>query len=1044
MGVCKSKNQQPQPELIIKTITWQRDSHGLFDYECKDNERKQLKAIGSFSLMRNEVNIDVKYDEEDNQLEESKEEEIPQTQIAKIVEKNGGYWMFHSSTVEEEEEDLDKNPELKLWRIVKYCKVQNGNVSGYKLQPDDIIKLGRIRFKVREIQSPAYRKMLARQKAKSKKFNQVNNLTRNSGSVRIMKKKSNEVTETDNYQQEFGVAENDANFFLGGPLPSNVIVPKGKEVSAPLIIRETSQTSNGMPLCRICLSEDNDLINPLFSPCKCKGSMKHIHLTCLQEWLNSRKVTKETAISKTFFWKNLECELCKTLFPNHIKTGDNKNFFLRVIQYELPTFQEGEEPSYVVFESITSNTSKVIHVVNMLATNEIKLGRGHDADVRVTDISVSRLHAIIKKTQKGYFIMEDNHSKFGTLVMVRNPIPLQLNDANFIQAGRTMVEISIRRPIRLLDNCFCSPSQTNNNQSQRRSNSVKGGLTTINGVDFFPEEFLPDKKKIKKLKNESHFKLGTDKNQHTAFQSEVFDDQLPRIGIEDINDYELGQQLVQDMENILAMRSSINGSQVILPESQRARNFIADEDQEEFKSGSRLISGMQHDQDARVNIPDMSQVLQQQLQSMNHKKILRQSASEQNNQIENTQNLKKKKSKKEFLKTQQPTVRDSSKSRQKRSPNRQRSENRSSILRRQMPQNIDPQVGLLSIQSPKNDEQVENYNADQFQVKQFYGDNEEATNRNDQPTQRIGDLIIEEKFKKSKTQKQQDIKFQESNSNQRTLEPILARPKDFVFDSNELFFKKQNKNLMQKQQQDQVMDPYHKDQGLMVTSNNLNFNNSPDKHEDFQDFKQQMFSQKALFNQSKKGNAQRSTQDQYNSNKKYSDNTYIEEEKQQNKKILVLETLRDPIEEQLYQNQNTNLVPDSDNINPPPRKFLNLNTSEIQNHQISDLMIENIQEESFTNNDQQVKAILKTDKLQQQNYNNNFYEEIQEQQQFQSRQGNYLTNIPSQKSLGNFNHRDDLKKSDQNSSEVQNLQSNNQQIEESWQQNQLEYIVEEL
>ena len=83
----------------------------------------------------------------------------------------------------------------------------------------------------------------------------------------------------------------------------------------------------------------------------------------------------------------------------------------------------------------------MIHVVNMLKGSEIKLGRGHDADVRVTDISVSRLHALIKKTHKGYFILEDNHSKFGTLVMVRNPLPLSMMEVNYVQAGRTMVEI---------------------------------------------------------------------------------------------------------------------------------------------------------------------------------------------------------------------------------------------------------------------------------------------------------------------------------------------------------------------------------------------------------------------------------------------------------------------------------------------------------------------------------------------------------------------------------------------------------------------------
>lgn len=38
--------------------------------------------------MRHEAQVEIKYDEDDN-LDESKEEESQQTQIAKIVEKNG-------------------------------------------------------------------------------------------------------------------------------------------------------------------------------------------------------------------------------------------------------------------------------------------------------------------------------------------------------------------------------------------------------------------------------------------------------------------------------------------------------------------------------------------------------------------------------------------------------------------------------------------------------------------------------------------------------------------------------------------------------------------------------------------------------------------------------------------------------------------------------------------------------------------------------------------------------------------------------------------
>jgi len=78
--------------------------------------------------------------------------------------------------------------------------------------------------------------------------------------------------------------------------------------------------------------------------------------------------------------------------------------------------------NYLVLESISSNTSKVIHVINMQNTVKLYIGRGHDAHVRVTDISVSRLHAVMIKSTLGYYYLSDNESKFGTLALVRTPL----------------------------------------------------------------------------------------------------------------------------------------------------------------------------------------------------------------------------------------------------------------------------------------------------------------------------------------------------------------------------------------------------------------------------------------------------------------------------------------------------------------------------------------------------------------------------------------------------------------------------------------------
>jgi len=45
-----------------------------------------------------------------------------------------------------------------------------------------------------------------------------------------------------------------------------------------------------MKVCRICLCEEEDDLNELICPCNCAGTMKDIHINCLREWLNSKKL----------------------------------------------------------------------------------------------------------------------------------------------------------------------------------------------------------------------------------------------------------------------------------------------------------------------------------------------------------------------------------------------------------------------------------------------------------------------------------------------------------------------------------------------------------------------------------------------------------------------------------------------------------------------------------------------------------------------------------------------------------------------------------
>lgn len=69
----------------------------------------------------------------------------------------------------------------------------------------------------------------------------------------------------------------------------------------------------------------------------------------------------------------------------------------------------------------------------------IFIGRGHEANVRVTDISVSRLHAFINKSHNNYFYLQDNDSKFGTLALVKTPLLLKPNTRTTLQIGRSLI-----------------------------------------------------------------------------------------------------------------------------------------------------------------------------------------------------------------------------------------------------------------------------------------------------------------------------------------------------------------------------------------------------------------------------------------------------------------------------------------------------------------------------------------------------------------------------------------------------------------------------
>ena len=85
---------------------------------------------------------------------------------------------------------------------------------------------------------------------------------------------------------------------------------------------------------------------------------------------------------------------------------------------------------------------KSIHVIQ-LNGDIIKIGRGHESDVRINDISVSRVHALLKYDNvTGRLLIRNLKSKFGTLVLLKKPLIIKDKKID-LQVGRTFIEASL-------------------------------------------------------------------------------------------------------------------------------------------------------------------------------------------------------------------------------------------------------------------------------------------------------------------------------------------------------------------------------------------------------------------------------------------------------------------------------------------------------------------------------------------------------------------------------------------------------------------------
>lgn len=121
--------------------------------------------------------------------------------------------------------------------------------------------------------------------------------------------------------------------------------------------------------CRICYCDETEVESPLISPCSCSGSMKFIHFSCLQTWLKSKIVVKSTVTDNcaSYSLKQIECELCKVVFPDFVKY---KGKLFDTKEFIKPSYK-----TYITLESAMTDkhSNRVLFYANLESKNNIRI-----------------------------------------------------------------------------------------------------------------------------------------------------------------------------------------------------------------------------------------------------------------------------------------------------------------------------------------------------------------------------------------------------------------------------------------------------------------------------------------------------------------------------------------------------------------------------------------------------------------------------------------------------------------------------------------------
>lgn len=207
---------------------------------------------------------------------------------------------------------------------------------------------------------------------------------------------------------------------------------------------ENNSTSEKRDICRICFMPENESNSPLLTLCKCSGDSKFIHINCLSHWIRIKSDIFDSSnnIFKKITFNTLECEICKEKFPEMACDVINeKSYEIYNPEYFITSLNDLYH-NYAIFESFELiNHRKIIYIISFDTQNSITIGRSQNCDMKIADVTISRIHSILLRTKDNKLMIKDDNSKFGTLILLQAKNILINEKILSIQIGKMLLNM---------------------------------------------------------------------------------------------------------------------------------------------------------------------------------------------------------------------------------------------------------------------------------------------------------------------------------------------------------------------------------------------------------------------------------------------------------------------------------------------------------------------------------------------------------------------------------------------------------------------------